>query len=198
MSGGQSIGVSASASVLPMNIQDWLPLGWTGWISLQYVLSCSTLCNPMDCSLRPYGVYPTRLLYPWNCPGKNIGVDCHFLLQGIFLTQGSNLCLLHLLHWQVDSLSLVPPGISLKAQLVKNPPTIWETWVWSLGWVGRSPGEGKGHLLQYPDLENSMDCRVHGVTKRWLPLQFSTTWEAWLQLKWGFCLSMFTLLICFI
>ena len=35
ISGGQSIGVSASASVLPMNIQDWSPLGWTGWISLQ-------------------------------------------------------------------------------------------------------------------------------------------------------------------
>ena len=34
-SGGQSIGVSASASVLPMNIQDWFPLEWTGWISLQ-------------------------------------------------------------------------------------------------------------------------------------------------------------------
>ena len=34
-SGGQSTGVSASASVLPMNIQDWFPLGWTGWISLQ-------------------------------------------------------------------------------------------------------------------------------------------------------------------
>ena len=34
-SGGQSIGVSASASVLPMNIQDWFPLGWTDWISLQ-------------------------------------------------------------------------------------------------------------------------------------------------------------------
>ena len=34
-SGGQSSGVSALASVLPMNIQDWLPLGWTGWISLQ-------------------------------------------------------------------------------------------------------------------------------------------------------------------
>ena len=34
-SGGQSIGVSASASVLPKNIQDWFPLGWTGWISLQ-------------------------------------------------------------------------------------------------------------------------------------------------------------------
>ena len=33
--GGQSIGASASASVLPMNIQDWFPLGWTGWMSLQ-------------------------------------------------------------------------------------------------------------------------------------------------------------------
>ena len=33
--GGQSIGVSASASVLPINTQDWSPLGWTGWISLQ-------------------------------------------------------------------------------------------------------------------------------------------------------------------
>ena len=34
-SGGQSIGVSASASVLPMNTQDWFPLGWTGWLTLQ-------------------------------------------------------------------------------------------------------------------------------------------------------------------
>ena len=33
-SGGQNVGASASASVLPMNIQDWFPLGWTGWISL--------------------------------------------------------------------------------------------------------------------------------------------------------------------
>ena len=45
----QSIGVSASASVLPMNTQDWSPLGWTGWISLQSkeisrVFSNTTLC----------------------------------------------------------------------------------------------------------------------------------------------------------
>ena len=39
-------------------------------------------------------------------PGKNIGVGCHFLLQGIFPTQGSNLRLLCLLHWQADSLPL--------------------------------------------------------------------------------------------
>ena len=41
-SGGQSIGVSASASVLPMNIQDWFPLGWTGWISLPIMESSIT------------------------------------------------------------------------------------------------------------------------------------------------------------
>ena len=40
----------------------------------------------------------------------NTGVGCHFLLHGIFLTQGSNPCLLHLTHWQVDSLPTAPPG----------------------------------------------------------------------------------------
>ena len=45
-----------------------------------------------------------NLLCPWDSPGKNTGVGCHSLLQGIFLTQGSNLCLLHLMYWQVDSL----------------------------------------------------------------------------------------------
>ena len=39
-------------------------------------------------------------------PGKNTGVGCHFLLQGIFPTQGLISCLLCLLHWQVDSLPL--------------------------------------------------------------------------------------------
>ena len=43
-------------------------------------------------------------------PGKNTGVDCHFLLQRIFLTQGSNL---HLLHWQAGSLPLSHPGSPL-------------------------------------------------------------------------------------
>ena len=39
-----------------------------------------------------------RLLHPWDSPGKNTGVGCHALLQGIFLTQGLNPCLLWLLH----------------------------------------------------------------------------------------------------
>ena len=57
--------------------------------------------------LRPHGLQPTRLLYPWDFPGKNPGVGCHALLQGIFLTQGLNLWLLHL---QASCLTLVPPG----------------------------------------------------------------------------------------
>ena len=59
-------------------------------------------------TLRPYGLLPTRLLWPWGPPGKNTGVGYHFLLQGIFLTQGSNPGLLRLLHWQAGSLPLAP------------------------------------------------------------------------------------------
>ena len=66
------------------------------------VHSCSVTSNP----LQPHGLQPTRLLCPWNLPGKNTGVGCHFLLQGIFPTQGLNLHLLHLLHWQTGSLPL--------------------------------------------------------------------------------------------
>ena len=53
---------------------------------------------------------------------------------------------------------------SLVAQLVKNPPAMWETWVRSLGWED-SPGEGKGYACQCYGLENSMDSIVHGVAK---------------------------------
>ena len=48
----------------------------------------------MSNSLRPYGLWPTRLLCPWDSLGKNTGEGCHALLQGIFPTQGSNLCLM--------------------------------------------------------------------------------------------------------
>ena len=53
-----------------------------------------------------YDPRPTRLFRPWDFPGNNTGVGCHFLLQWIFLTQGLNLCLLRLLHWQARSLPL--------------------------------------------------------------------------------------------
>ena len=56
--------------------------------------SCPTLCDPMDCSLpgsSVHGIFQARVLIcPWDFPGKSTRVDCHFLLQGIFPTQGLN------------------------------------------------------------------------------------------------------------
>ena len=49
----------------------------------------------MSNSLRAHGLQTARFLCPWNSPGKNTGVGNHFLLQGIFLTQGTNPCLPH-------------------------------------------------------------------------------------------------------
>ena len=65
--------------------------------------SCLTLCDFMDCSLSGSSVHGIF-------SGKNTGVDCHFLLQGIFPTQGLNPFLLCLLLWQVDPLPLCDLG----------------------------------------------------------------------------------------
>ena len=60
----------------------------------------------MSDSLQPHGLQPARLLCPWDFPGMNTGVGCHVFFGGLFLTQGSNLSLLHLLPWQANSLPL--------------------------------------------------------------------------------------------
>ena len=52
-------------------------------------------CSVVSDSLQPQGLKSARLLCPWTCPGKNIGVGCHFLPQGIIPTQGLNPGLLH-------------------------------------------------------------------------------------------------------
>ena len=64
-----------------------------GWISCM----CPKLLVLSD-SLHPYGLQPARLLCPWDPPGKNTGVGCHALFQGILPTQGSNPHLQHFLH----------------------------------------------------------------------------------------------------
>ena len=94
ISSDQSTRTSTSASVLPMNLQGWLPLGRTGLISLQpeelsRVFSSTTACrisesqsrSVMSDSLRPHG-----LCSPWKSPGQNTGVGIFTLLQGIFPT----------------------------------------------------------------------------------------------------------------
>ena len=54
------------------------------------VRACVRAHSVVSDSLQPHGVQPVRLLCPWDSPGKSTGVGCHFLLQGIFLTQGWN------------------------------------------------------------------------------------------------------------
>ena len=65
------------------------------------------VCAVMSSSLWPHGLWPTRLLCPWDFPGKSTGVSCHALLKGIFLTQGSSPVYPAL---QPDSLPSEPPG----------------------------------------------------------------------------------------
>ena len=66
---------------------------WWTFRFLPYLLCVSVLSLVLlfvTSSLRPHRLYPSRLLFPWNSPGKYIGVGCHALLQGIFRTQGLN------------------------------------------------------------------------------------------------------------
>ena len=62
---------------------------------------CSSSVNPsvVSDSLQPHWLQPARFLCPWDSPGKNTRVDCHFLLQGLFSAQEWNLGLLH--YWQI-------------------------------------------------------------------------------------------------
>ena len=140
----------------------------------------------MSNSLQPHGLWPTRLLCPWDSPGKNNGVGCHALLQGILLTQESNLLLLHLLHWKADSLPLRHPGSPTtvqyhRADCVSEAPRITS---FDLGKCSKNRthsyirdllylhnrmvmvvkmlcnlelGVGSGNPLQYSCLENSID-----------------------------------------
>ena len=78
-------------------------------------------------SLQSHALQPTRLLCPWDFLGKNSGVGCHFLLQGIFPTQRLNL---HLLHWQADSLPMshrgnISPHGHQNYSYIKNS-SLWE------------------------------------------------------------------------
>ena len=94
------------------------------------VYPCVCVCVLKSCltSLQPSGLEPSRLLSPWNFPGNNTGLGYHFLLQGIFSTQGLNLCLLCLLYWQADSQHCAIREIKsiFSTQLnISSPEWIW-------------------------------------------------------------------------
>ena len=73
----------------------------------------------------PWPVTCTRLLRPWDSPGNNTGVGCHFLLQGIFLTQGSNPCLPHCRQMSYPlSHQGSPDGLFSKQSTLMNESTV--------------------------------------------------------------------------
>ena len=101
-------------------------------VSHACVKLCLTLGNPMDCILpgsSVHGILQARIL-EWGC---------HFLLQGIFRTQGSNLSLLRLLCWEVDSLPLSHPGSPDRLPVCEGTRRMEE-----------APQGKKGHRLPWP------------------------------------------------
>ena len=78
---------------------------------ISFSVSFPVLVAQSCLTLQPHELKPVGLLCPWVFPGKNAGVGCHFLLQGIFLTQELNPGLPHCL--QADSVPYEPPGKSL-------------------------------------------------------------------------------------
>ena len=82
---------AAVRGVTESNVTEWLNNNNEKEIWF-HVFVCHSV---MSDSLRPWALQPSMLLCPWNFPGKNTRISCHFLLQGIFPTQGSNPCLLH-------------------------------------------------------------------------------------------------------
>ena len=74
----------------------------------------------MSDSLDPLDSSPPGSSVHGDSPGKNTGVGCHALLQGILLTQGSHLHFLCLLHWQVGSLPLAPPCMYVRTYVCES------------------------------------------------------------------------------
>ena len=84
--------------ILQARTLEWVAISFS-WPELWMPLSAEKLfsfsCSVVFDSLWPHGLQPARFLCPWDFPAKNTGVGFHFLLRGIFLTQESNLGVLH-------------------------------------------------------------------------------------------------------
>ena len=96
--------VAVSSSRWSFQPRDQTQFSCVSWFYKWIVYQCATW-EALECEWMfshsvmsdsaTHGLQPTRLFCPWDFPGKDTGMVCHFLLQGIFLTQGSNLGLLH-------------------------------------------------------------------------------------------------------
>ena len=166
-----------------------------------------------DRLLQPYGLQSAMLLCPWDFPGKNTGASCHFLLQGICLIQGANSCLLHLLHWQANSISLSHRGSPMLSSTFLTFSQNVRGWVWhciSHSWLGQSIT--RGHKIQLPPPKTSDSQIKDDQSQRysreiWIKLKNETikifrdwdgdTVHAWLSLRFWDCEHMNICIICF-
>ena len=94
----------------------------------------SVSCSVVTDSWWPHGLQPARLLCPWTSPGKNTGVGCHALLQGIFLTQGLNL---GLPHWRQILYCLSFQGHPWRLPFITDS---WQWWCPSLNQGNNTQG----------------------------------------------------------
>ena len=138
--------------------------------------------------MRPHRQQPTRLLCPWDSPGKTTGAGCHFLLQCMKVKSESEVaqsCLI-----LRDPMDCSLPGSSVhgifQARVLQWVAIAFSNNVVDPGSIpgsGRSPGEGNGKPLQYSCLENPMDrgawwAAVHGVANsQTLPSDFTFTFH---------------------
>ena len=136
---------------------------------------CLTLCNSMDCN-------PTRLLCPWNFPGKNTGVGCLFLLQGIFSPQENEPMSLVSSALAGGFLTIVPPGKPSYIVRGFKIKTQWDT---------------SRHLLERPKSQ-ILKTSNHGKDMEQQELSFIAYWnEKYYRYFWKTVWNFLSKLTCF-
>ena len=140
--GGQSTGVSASASVLPMNTQDWSPLGWTGWISLQpkglsrLLQHHSSKASILRCST----FFTVQLSHPYMTTGKTIALTRWTFVgkvMSLLFNMLSRLVITFLprsKHLLISWLQL-PSAVILEPQKIKSDNSVLHKWPSSSLWL---------------------------------------------------------------
>ena len=119
-SGGQSIEVSASASVLPMNIQNWIPLGWTGWISLYSKgLKSFLQHHSSKASIRRHSAFfIVQLSHPYMTTGKTIALTRQTFVDKVMSLFFNKLSRLS------SCLSFLPRSLCLLISWLKSPSAV--------------------------------------------------------------------------
>ena len=128
-------GLWVTMHVILFSFERWRNRGIKQFVGTANITELMCMLNLLDMPdfAWPHRLLPARLLRPWDVPGKNTGLGCHFLLQWIFPTQGFHLCLLHILHWQAGSLPLGHLGGGNQCAVSQHQPSILLGFQSSLG-----------------------------------------------------------------